>query len=176
MVVTDDPDLATRVRLLREYGWGRRHVTEIAGMNSRLDELQAAILRVKLRYLDAENARRRELAHLYDRLLLREDLTLPGVQEGVEHVYHQYAVRCSRRDQLRAYLQAQGIGTLVHYPVPIHLQPAYRGRLRQGKSLQHCEEIAAEILSLPMFPQLSLEQVHDVADAINGWGRERVTI
>jgi len=174
MVVTDDPDLAMRVRLLREYGWRERHVSEIAGMNSRLDELQAAILRVKLRYLDAENARRRELAAMYCQLLARENLTLPVLRDGAEHVFHQYVVRSSRRDELRAYLQAQGIGTLVHYPVPIHLQPAYQGRLRLGRSLRCCESAAGEVLSLPMFPELSTEQVQRVASAINAWGRESI--
>lgn len=172
IVVTDDPDLAAQVRLLREYGWRQRYVSEVAGMNSRLDELQAAVLRVKLRYLDAENARRRELACLYQQFLPRTFLTLPTVQEDAGPVYHQFVVRSPRRDELRDYLDAQGIGTLVHYPVPIHLQPAYCGRLRLGKSLQHSEEIAAEILSLPIFPQLSPEHVHRVADAIHAWGED----
>jgi len=174
MVVTDDADLAMRVRLLREYGWRARHVSEIAGMNSRLDELQATVLRVKLRYLDAGNARRRELAAIYCQLLARENLTLPVSREGVEHIYHQYVIRSSRRDELRTYLQAQGIGSLVHYPVSIHLQPAYQGRLRLGRSLRWCESVAGEVLSLPMFPELSTQQVQRVASAINAWARESV--
>jgi len=173
MVVTDDPDLALRVRLLREYGWRTRHVSEIAGMNSRLDELQAAILTVKLRHLDAANARRRELAQMYHRLLARENLTLPVPREAAESVYHQYVIRSPHRDALRTYLHAQGIGTLIHYPVPIHHQPAYQGRLRLGSSLGWCESVAGEVLSLPMFPELSTEQVRRVANAIVAWGRER---
>jgi len=176
MVVTDDPDLAARVRLLREYGWRERYVSEIAGMNSRLDELQAAVLRVKLRYLDLENTRRRELARLYHQLLPREDVILPAEREGTEHAYHQYVLRCPRRDELRVFLEERGIGTHVHYPVPIHLQSAYRDRLRLGTSLERCEKIAVEILSLPMFPELSTEQVREVAGVIALLGRRKVAV
>jgi dTDP-4-amino-4,6-dideoxygalactose transaminase len=171
-VATNHPEFAQRGRLLREYGWRERYVSEIPGMNSRLDELQAAILRVKLRYLDNENARRRELAGLYDALLKASSLTLPKTRSHALHVYHQYAVLSDRRDDLRDYLYRQGIGTLVHYPVPVHLQPAYQGRIAQSGSLAGAEEIASRVLSLPMYPELQCEQVAAVADAIAAWDAE----
>jgi dTDP-4-amino-4,6-dideoxygalactose transaminase len=171
MVVTDDADLAERVHLLRQYGWRQRYVSEIAGTNSRLDELQAAILRVKLHYLDAENQRRQALAGAYQELLSSTSLTLPQCAPMARHVYHQYAVRSERRDSLRVFLQERGIGTLIHYPVPIHHQPAYRGRLRCAGSMVNTEKVAEEILSLPMYPELTSEQVRQVAEAIASWDR-----
>jgi dTDP-4-amino-4,6-dideoxygalactose transaminase len=162
MVVTDDPALAGRVRLLRQYGWRERYVSEVAGCNSRLDELQAAILSVKLPHLDKENARRRALAQVYDALLADTGITLPGTRPGVAHVFHQYAVRLPLRDALREHLHQAKIGTLVHYPTPVHLQPAYRGRLPSGGPLPWTEQVAGQVLSLPMYPQLSEGQARRV--------------
>jgi dTDP-4-amino-4,6-dideoxygalactose transaminase len=163
-IVTSDPDLAENVRLLREYGWKERYVSDRPGINSRLDEMQAAILRVKLRSLDTENCRRRTLAARYDSSL--RGVGLPVTRPGVTHAYHQYVIRSDRRDELRAFLGAHGIGTLVHYPVPIHLQPAYCERLRPVVPLDGTEQAAREILSLPMFPELSEEQIDRVCRAI----------
>lgn len=166
-VATGDAGLAERVKLLREYGWKERYVSHIAGLNSRLDELQAAILRVKLRHLDEENARRHGLAAEYDRLLASSGVRTPVVRPDVQHVYHQYVIRAERRDALQATLREQGIGTLIHYPVPVHQQPAYAARvLLGGGTLPHTERAAKEILSLPMFPELTVEQVAAVAEAI----------
>lgn len=166
-LVTDDPGLAARARQLREYGWQERYVSEDAGMNSRLDELQAAILRVKLRYLDEENARRRHLAALYGTLLQNFGLALPISRDGACHVYHQFVVRCSHRDDLRAFLQSRGIGTAIHYPQPVHQQPAYRNRLLlDEKGLAATELACAQILSLPMHAQLTEEQVRQVSKII----------
>ena len=165
-VAADDPQLAENAKLLREYGWRERYVSDLAGWNTRLDELQAAILRVKLRTLDADNARRRHLAELYDELLTASSVTLPPAMPYGEHVYHLYVVRSARRDELQAFLKERGIGTLVHYPRPIHLQPAYRGRLGDVGSLPETERAANEVLSLPMFPELSEAQVRQVAQAI----------
>lgn len=170
MVVTGNPELAERARLLREYGWHQRYVSEIPGWNTRLDALQAAILRVKLRYLDEENSKRRELAALYSDLLLPTRLQLPQTDPDCVHAYHQYVVRAPYRGELREYLTSLGIGTIVHYPVPVHLQPAYANRF--GSSLPHSEKAASEILSLPIFPQLARSQVHRVASAIAGWYQE----
>lgn len=163
-VVTNDDDLAERLRLLREYGWRERYVSEIAGMNSRLDELQAALLRVKLQYLDEENAQRRQIAAVYDEGLKTSGLALPKCVGEAEHVYHQYVVRSDERDALKERLREQGIGTLIHYPVPVHLQPAYRHCAHSA--LPETERAAREVLSLPMFPQLSDEQALQVCDAI----------
>ena len=168
-IVTDDPALALRARSLGEYGWKERYVSQVPGLNSRLDELQAAIRRVKLRHLDQDNARRRAVARLYDERLPREGLSTPAVSAGAEHCYHQYVVRCSGRDALRAHLQEQGIGTAVHYPQPVHLQPAYRGRATLAGPLPVAERVCGEILSLPMYPQLPLSEVGRVCDAVRSW-------
>jgi dTDP-4-amino-4,6-dideoxygalactose transaminase len=156
--------VAERLQLLREYGWRRRYVSEVPGTNSRLDEIQAAVLRVKLRHLDVDNARRRQVAREYGEALSSTPLRLPRARAGADHVYHQYVVRADRRDALRDFLAAEGVGTLVHYPVPVHLQPAYRGRVPEGEGgLAHTEQICREVLSLPMGPHLAEANVRDVA-------------
>ena len=120
------PSSPNESRLLRQYGWRERYVSDIAGSNSRLDELQAALLRVELRHLDDWNLRRRLLATRYDELLAGTSVTTPPVAPGNEHVYHLYVVRSKQRDALQAYLADHGIATAIHYPVPVHKQPAYR--------------------------------------------------
>jgi dTDP-4-amino-4,6-dideoxygalactose transaminase len=163
-VATSDATLADRVRLFREYGWKDRYVSSVSGMNSRLDEVQAAILRIKLKYLDAENARRRQIAKVYAAGLHDTSWVLPQSRPDVEHVYHLYVVRGAGRDALRAFLTARGVGTAVHYPVPVHLQPAYVGRLPLGPGgLPVTTGLAREVVSLPMFPQLSESEAEQVA-------------
>ncbi|MBP7694136.1 MAG: DegT/DnrJ/EryC1/StrS family aminotransferase, partial [Anaerolineales bacterium] len=166
LVATQQPEIAERVRLLREYGWRERYISAVPGGNSRLDELQAAILRVKLRYLAADNGRRRALAALYDAGLAGLPLGLPRVRPGAEHVYHLYVVRSARRDALQAGLRARGVGSLVHYPVPVHLQPAYRGRLGEPGSFPEAERAAQEVLSLPLYPELTDAQAAAVVAAV----------
>lgn len=176
-VVTDDTRLAERVRLLREYGWRERYVSTLAGVNTRLDELQAAILRVKLTYLDKDNERRIQLAQLYgDALAGHSGLTLPGTANGATHVYHQYVIRTAERESLRDHLRARGTGTLIHYPVPIHRQPAYAHLAKIAAPLLETERTVGEILSLPLFPELSEQQLATVIDQIRGWqsGRRRI--
>jgi len=165
-VATDDPQLAENARLLREYGWRERYVSDVAGWNTRLDELQAAILRVKLRMLDADNALRRRLASMYDEWLATSPVILPMEMPYGQHVYHLYVVRAERRAALQVFLKEHGIGSLIHYPVPVHLQPAYRGRLGDVGSLPETERAAREVLSLPMFPELTEAEVRQVADAV----------
>jgi dTDP-4-amino-4,6-dideoxygalactose transaminase len=172
-VAANDRHLAERVRLLREYGWRERYISDVPGLNTRLDEIQAAILRVKLLYLDEENARRRELARIYDAALSGTPMTLPCSPRGVTHAYHQYVVRSDRRDQLRAFLKANSVGTLIHYPVPLHLQPAYQGRVILDEAgLEQTEAICRRILSLPMHPQLAGAQAQEVGDLIARWHRQ----
>ena len=169
-VVTNDPTLADKTRLLREYGWRERYVSRLRGMNSRLDEIQSAILRVKLRHLAADNARRREIARQYDQALAATSLRLPRTSAHADSVYHQYVIRTARRDDLKAHLQANGVGTLIHYPVPIHQQPAYAGRCFQGQhGLPQTEQAAGEILSLPIHPQLTNDDVSKVSEQLIGW-------
>ncbi len=173
MVTTNDAGLAERAGLLRQYGWRLRYISEIAGWNTRLDEVQAAILRVKLRYLEADTARRRQWVALYDDLLAGGPVELPEETPYGRHVYHLYVVRHPRRDQLQAYLKERGVGTLIHYPAPIHLQPAYLGRLGDAGSFPQAERAAREVLSLPLYPELTEEQVRAVAKAVREWKVER---
>ncbi len=153
MVVTRDGTIASKVRLLREYGWKERYKSEISGWNSRLDEIQAAILRVKLRYLDADNSARALIAGEYAKALAGCGLVLPTVRDGVTHAWHQFVVRSDRRDALQAYLSENGVSALIHYPIPVHLQPAYRRRLGDA-NLPETERAAREVLSLPIYPEL----------------------
>jgi dTDP-4-amino-4,6-dideoxygalactose transaminase len=169
-VVTNDQHLAEQLRLLREYGWRQRYVSHLAGLNTRLDELQAAILRAKLPYLDKENERRRTLARIYDAALSNTLTIIPRSQRGAEHAYHQYVVRTDSRDDLRSFLKDEGVGTLIHYPVPVHLQPAYQGRIvLDHVGLPETETICRQILSLPMHPQLTDAEAGTVAHLIARW-------
>lgn len=174
MVMTDDPALAERVRLLQQYGWRERYISDTPGGNSRLDELQAAVLRVKLRYLDEENECRRSLAQTYNTLLADTALSVPVVHPGATHVYHQYVVRSSQREALRTYLRQETIGTLIHYPAPVHLQPAYHNRVPLVAPLLWTEEIVPQVLSLPMFPQLRNDQIQRVGERIAHFYRQKV--
>ena len=175
MVMTDDPALADRVRLLQQYGWRERYISDTPGGNSRLDELQAAVLRVKLRYLNAENESRQSLAQTYNTLLAETGLSLPEVRLGATHVYHQYVVRLAHREALRTYLRQEAIGTLIHYPAPVHLQPAYQDRVPLAAPLPWTEEIVRQVLSLPMFPHLRADQVQRVSERIVHFQRQQVT-
>jgi len=167
MVVTNDDALAERVASLRQYGWRERYVSDIPGFNSRLDALQAAILGVKLGRLDADNARRQAIAARYDAALAASGLALPVRRAGATHVFHQYVVRHPRRDELREALRRRAIGTLVHYPVPVHAQAAYRGRVAIGPDgLGESERAAREVLSLPIYPELAADAVERVAAAL----------
>ena len=165
-VVSDDPQLADRVRSLRNYGSRRKYEHETKGGNSRLDELQAALLRVRLRCLDEWNSRRRTVARLYDSRLAGLGLTLPVGHTEEEHAWHLYVIRTGQRERLRHLLGARGVGTLVHYPVPPHLQPAYQELGLHAGALPISEAIHREVVSLPIGPHMSEEEVHYVATAV----------
>jgi dTDP-4-amino-4,6-dideoxygalactose transaminase len=170
MVVTNDPALAAALREIREYGWRERYVSARAGINSRLDPIQAAILGVKLRSLEADNARRQVIADRYHTGLTGLPLALPVRRPQSTHVFHQYVIRLAERDALRAALQAAGIGSGIHYPVPVHQQPAYSSRLACGPSgLGVTERAAPQILSLPIYPQISDEAVDRVIAEIRSF-------
>jgi dTDP-4-amino-4,6-dideoxygalactose transaminase len=166
-VCTADPALADRVRQLRQYGQTSRYVHEREGLNSRMDELQAAILRVKLRHLDAWNRRRQALAALYARELA--GVTLLAVTRGGESVHHLFPVLAGRRDALIAHLAAEGIQALIHYPIPLHLQPCFRGWGREPGSFPVAEAAAARLVSLPIFPQLGDDEARRVATAVRAF-------
>ncbi len=166
-VTSDDPGIADRLRVLRNYGQRERYVCEVQGLNSRLEELQAAILRVKLAHLDAWNARRTRIAGRYLRELAGlPDLQLPQVADGAEPVWHLFTVRHPRRDALKAALLAAGVQTIVHYPIPPHRQQAYAGLALAAGSLPIAETIHRDILSLPIGPHVSDEDVGQVIAAM----------
>ena len=169
MVVTDDDALAQKVRLLRQYGWKKRYTSSLRGINSRLDELQAAILRAKLRHLDEWNEARRARARLYDGLLAGSSVTTPTEMDYARHVYHLYVVRCPHRDGLKSYLAEHGVGTAIHYPVPIHLQEAYHDLGYRRGDFPVTEACADEILSLPMYPELQENEVREVSELVKGY-------
>lgn len=164
-IVTNDARLAERVNLLRQYGWRERYTSEIKGMNSRLDEMQAAVLRVKLRHLDAWNMARRERAAMYTELL--RNVTLPREMAYGQAVYHLYVVQSGKRDALAEHLKARGIGTAIQYPYAAHQQAAYANLGYHDEDLPVASRLAREILSLPLYPELSLEDVRAVANAVN---------
>jgi len=166
---TSDPGLAGRMRLLRQYGWSDRYVSSIPGWNSRLDELQAGILRVKLRHLEQDNAARRHVASVYARALAGTDVVLPKENAGATSVYHLYVVRSGERDKLLAHLRSKGVGALIHYPVPVHLQPAYRSGLSETRALSETERAAREVLSLPIYPEIKEAEVEQVVKAVRSY-------
>jgi dTDP-4-amino-4,6-dideoxygalactose transaminase len=167
MIVTDSDELAGRVRSLRIHGSARKYFSEEQGWNSRLDELQAAILRAKLCRLENWNAARRSNAAAYD-YALRDipNVVPPRRSEFAEHVFHQYTIRVAQRDQLQKRLADAGIASAIYYPTPIHLQPVYKSLGYRVGDLPETERAAAEVLSLPMYPELTAEQIELVAEAI----------
>lgn len=167
MVVTNDMSLDSELRMLRQYGWANEaRISERPGINSRLDEMQAAILRVKLKRLDDNNSLRQHLAVSYDEVV--PPWMCPAERPGVTGVYHQYVIQHPQRDTIRALLADAGVATAVHYPVPIHLQPAYKDRVALGPSRCHeTEWVAQQILSLPMWPEMSHEQIQTVCNALS---------
>lgn len=169
LVATNNSDLGRRARLLREYGWAERYISHFAGWNTRLDELQAAILRVKLHYLDNDNETRRRIANHYTNAFIDENLILPAIRPNCDHVFHLYVIRSEKRNRLQQYLKQHDISTGIHYPVPIHLQPAYKDRLPGCDSLPITEKLAPELLSLPMYPELSMTQLQSIVDAVKSF-------
>jgi dTDP-4-amino-4,6-dideoxygalactose transaminase len=167
MLVTNSPELAARVRTLRNHGQSEKYRSSEPGWNSRLDEIQAAILRVKLRHLSDWQRARQSHAAEYNRLLSQ----IPGVMpplapEGFEHVYHQYTIRVEQRDALQKFLGERKIGSTVYYPYPLHLQPLYASLGHKPSDFPHAERAAQEVLSLPMYPELRNEQIARVVEAI----------
>jgi dTDP-4-amino-4,6-dideoxygalactose transaminase len=167
MVLTKDPDGARKLKMLRNYGQEERYYHRIKGINSRLDELQAAILLVKLKYLDRWNSRRREIARIYSEKITTEQVRKPKEMSYGIHIFHLYVIRHTRRADLQTYLENEGVQTMIHYPVPIHMQEAYRDLGYGHRSFPIAEKCADEVLSLPIFPQLRDEEVLRVAKLID---------
>jgi len=162
VVVTSDSALAIRLRELREYGWRDRYNSAIHGVNSRLDELQAAILRVRLDYLDEDNQSRRDLAKRYTSKLGDLPIRLPLAADDVEVVQHLYVIELDDRDRIQRLLAEQGINCIVHYPFPVHLQDGYRNLSRCPESLSNTEHASKRVLSLPIYPELTLPEQDQV--------------
>ncbi len=167
-VTTQDATLAKKIKMLRNYGSGQKYHHEAIGFNMRLDEMQAAFLRVKLKYLQDWTQERQQIAACYDeRLKDIGDLILPFTHAGATHVYHLYVVRTTKRDALQKYLAAQGIGTLIHYPIPPHLQNSYQTLGYKKGDLPIAEEIADTCLSLPIYPGMTEENIDQVVACIH---------
>jgi dTDP-4-amino-4,6-dideoxygalactose transaminase len=168
-ITTADAALVQRIRLLQMHGQEKKNTHVLYGFNSRLDELQAAVLRVKLRYLEARNQRRRDIAAYYRQRFSGLKVRVPLERSDEVHVYHQFVIRTTQRERLQAHLKIEGIETGVHYPVPLHRQPAWLQRYGESPALPHAERLVQEILSLPVFPDLTDIEVERVADAVVGF-------
>ncbi|MDP8247684.1 MAG: DegT/DnrJ/EryC1/StrS family aminotransferase [Candidatus Tritonobacter lacicola] len=166
MIVTGDAGTAERARLLRNYGQVDRYHHRLRGINSRLDEIQAAVLRVKLKYLDAWNIKRIEIAGKYEKHIVNGLITKPGKMEYGTHVFHLYVIACELRDELREYLGKKGIATLIHYPVPVYLQEAYAG-LKERTDCPVTESSSRTVLSLPLYPEITDGEVSRICAAVN---------
>lgn len=167
MVVTNDTESARTLRMLRDWGQARKYEHVLKGFNYRMDGLQGSILRVKLRHLDAWTDARRARAAVYRRLLGGSDVVVPEEMPYARHVYHVFAVRAPQRDDLQRALQAHGVQTGIHYPVPVHLQPAHADLGYHEGDFPHAERAANEVLSLPMYPELSTTAQEQVASAVH---------
>jgi dTDP-4-amino-4,6-dideoxygalactose transaminase len=174
-ITTNDDKLADDLRALREHGQSTRYYHPIVGYNARLDEIQAAILRIKLRHLDDWNARRQAIAAQYNELFAGTDIITPEIPAGGRHVFYCYAIRVTggRRDALRAHLTERGIGTQIHYPVPIHMQEAAQFLGYRKGDLPVTEKVAGEVLSLPMYPELTDAQIDRVATGVTEFMRKK---
>jgi dTDP-3-amino-3,4,6-trideoxy-alpha-D-glucose transaminase len=168
-ITTSDPEVARRLRSLRNYGSVEKYRHDEVGWNSRLDELQAALLSVKLGRLDEHNARRSAVADRYEAGLTGLGLSLPGTADGATHAWHLYVVRTPHRDELRDHLAARGIETGVHYPIPCHRQPAFAGTALAAARLPVADALAREVLSLPMGPHLTCDAQDTVIDAVRSF-------
>lgn len=168
MIVTDSEDFAKKLQSLRAHGTTKKYFSEVQGWNSRLDEIQAAILRVKLRHLDNWGSRRRERATYYEQLLHQQvpSVVTPATASSRDHVFHQYTVRVQRRDAISKALAERGIASTVYYPVPIHIQPIYASLGYKHGDLPESERAADEVLSLPIYPELTNTQIESVVSSL----------
>lgn len=175
IITTSDPDIAKRCRMLRDHGQNAKYHHAVIGLNGRLDELQAAVLKVKLPHLNEWSERRRSIAQAYNTGLPTE-LIKPREMPWAKHVYHLYVVRTPERDELRAWLETKGISTAMHYPIPVHLQEAWREYGGGDFSLPVTEKITKEILSLPIYPELTAQEVDYICECIREFSESRANV
>ena len=168
-VTTDNAELAATIRALANYGSERKYVFKYAGINSRMSEMDAAVLRIRLKYLDHDNARRQQLADFYYGHISNPLITLPERLPDAHNVYHQFPIFCKERNQLQTFLAQQGVQTLIHYPIPPHKQQCYYEAWGHELSLPVTERIHAEELSIPMSPVVSADEAQQVVDVLNKW-------
>lgn len=168
-VVTDDKNFAEKIKMLRNYGSKIKYHNELAGVNSRLDEIQAAFLRVKLSHLDELNDERKKIAARYLNEIKNSSIILPKIREGSEHVWHQFVIRVKNRDEFQKYLEQNGIKTVIHYPIPPHLAECYRYLNHRRGDFPIAEKFADEVLSLPMFNGMTQAEINFVIETINNF-------
>ena len=168
LITTNNIDLAKKLYMLREYGWDNR-ISKYPGRNSRLDEIQAAVLRIKLKHLDSDNEKRRKIAQYYMTHLSDNQVTLPMIRQDNESVFHLFVIQVERRQELLDYLMSKGIQAGVHYPVPVHLQLAYKGRVSIASDMSVTESLADRIISLPMYPELSMQDAKKITNTIKSF-------
>ncbi len=167
-VITSDLAVYAKLQAIRQYGWKERYISSCSGINTRLDELQAAVLNIKLKYLNQHNLKRCEIAAKYTDSIGNSSIRPPFVDDNVKHVFHQYVVKNNSRNLLMDYLKKKNIASAIHYPVPVHMQPAYKKKIAiSSKGLANTENVTKEILSLPMFPQLSNREVDYVTSILS---------
>lgn len=166
-VLTNDIKLAKDIKDLRNYGSEKKYYNKFKGYNNRLDEIQAAVLRVKLNYLEEWNTERNNIASFYLKHINNKHITLPSKKNGLVHAWHQFVIKCRKRDMLQSYLFQNGVNTLIHYPVPIHLQEAYSEYNYLKGSLPICEKLSNEVLSIPIWPYMNSNQLEYTVDVIN---------
>lgn len=166
-VVSTSPEIIRTCRELREYGWKERYISSIPGMNSRLDEIQAAILRLKLKRLEDNNQRRRVIAKAYTSAIRTPFITPPAEVAGTTHAMHLYVVECDERDHLERAFKKAAIGTARHYPAPVHLQPAYNGRLCCPGGMKATEHLYKRMISLPMYPELTETEIARICEVLS---------
>jgi dTDP-4-amino-4,6-dideoxygalactose transaminase len=165
LITTNNYDLAVKINGLREYGWNNG-ISEYPGVNSRLDELQAAVLRVKLKYLDSDNAKRHKLAEYYTEELSNLPIQVPTIRKGSESVFHLYVIQVENRQGLLKHLKEKGIQAGIHYPMPVHLQPAYKGRIKTATNMSVTENVSQRIVSIPIYPELKMSEAKKVVESI----------
>ena len=172
VILCRSKELAEKIKSLRQYGWNEARESIIPGFNSRLDELQAAILRVKLQHLEDDNAKRRAIAFQYNAAFKELPLTLPSLSETELHAMHLYVIECDQRNELMDYLRSNQIGASLHYPLAVHQHTAYADRIRGGDNLPVTDQFYQRNLTLPMYPELSNDGVEHIISTIQDWFRE----
>lgn len=170
-IVTDDAKIAADMRMYRNYGSRKRYYNEVVGANSRLDELQAGLLRVRLKHMGELTEERRKLAARYTEALRNDKFELPRVRESADSVWHQYVIRCDCREELIQYLDSKGIGTIIHYPIPPHLSEAYAYLGKKRGDYPVTEKYAESVLSIPMYNGMTMEEQDRVIEALNTFGK-----